>query len=134
MKQSGSGLIVALIVFGLILLLGSFLLKITMTGLDISNSFLDGIKAQYIAEAGIKYVTTKLREDPNFINATQFNTDFQSEVTGLSGGDCRVYIRSDGDQRTILSVGQVHHAKRTIKVILKIPMVNRDTKMIYFKN
>lgn len=134
MKQSGSGLIVALIVFGLILLLGSFLLKISMTGLDISNSFLDGIKAQYIAEAGVKYVTTKLREDQNFINVIQSNTDFKFDVTGLSGGECRVYVRSDGDQRTILSVGQVHHAKRTIKVILKLPTVNRDVNMLYFKN
>lgn len=126
MNQKGIGLISSMIILSLILLLGNCMLKLSMTGLEIATSFSEGVKAQYIAEAGIKHAIIKLKNDRDFVKETENKTVLHSSKEDFNQGEYTVYINGTNNQRTVLSVGKVKKSKRKLSVIINLPTITNN--------
>ncbi|MBP2631117.1 MAG: hypothetical protein H6Q70_1745 [Firmicutes bacterium] len=135
MNQTGLGLISSMIILSVILLLGSCLLKISATGFDIATSFSEGVKAQYIAEAGIKHAIIKLKNDSEFVKETENKAILQSSKNDFTEGQYKVYINGDENQRTVLSIGKVNNSRRKLSVVINLPnATNNEFKIINWNN
>lgn len=135
MNQTGLGLITSMIILSVVLLLGSCLLKISSNGFDISTSFSEGVKAQYIAEAGIKHAIIKLKNDSEFVKETKNKAILQSSKNDFTEGQYKVYINGDENQRTVLSIGKVNNSKRKLSVVINLPnATNNEFKIINWNN
>ena len=135
MNQTGLGLISSMIILSVVLLLGNCLLKISATGFDISTSFSEGVKAQYIAEAGVKHAIIKLKNDSEFVKETENKAILQSSKNDFTEGQYKVYINGDENQRTVLSIGKVNNSKRKLSVVINLPnATNNEFKIINWNN
>lgn len=135
MNQTGVGLISSMIILSLALVLGVCLLKISTTGFDISTSFSEGVKAQYIAEAGVKYAIVKLKNDNEFVKETEYKAILQSSKKDFIKGEYKVYITGNENRRTVLSIGKVNKSKRKISVTIDLPTATNDEfKVINWNN
>lgn len=135
MNQMGVGLISSIIILSLSLVLGVCLLKISATGFDISTSFSEGVKAQYIAEAGIKHAIIKLKNDNEFVKETEYKFILQSSKNDFIKGEYVVYISGNENRRTVLSIGKVNKSKRKISVVIDLPTAtNNEFKVTNWNN
>jgi len=135
MNQTGVGLISSMIILSLALVLGICLLKISATGFEISTSFSEGVKAQYIAEAGVKHAIIKLKNDDEFVKKTEDKAIIQSSKNDFIKGDYKVYITGNENRRTVISIGKVNKSKRKISVAIELPTAtNNGFKVINWNN
>jgi len=135
MNQTGVGLISSMIILSLVLVLGGCLLKISATGFDISTSFSEGVKAQYIAEAGVKHAIIKLKNDNAFVKETEYKAILQSSKNDFTKGEYKVYITGNENRRTVLAIGKVNKSKRKISVAIDLPTANNNEfKVINWNN
>jgi len=125
-REHGSATLLAIITMLLLGSLGTTLLMLSRTNLQIATSQRDGMAAQYIAEAGIQDAIAKLENEPTFLIETETKTHtITSKFLGSlpTTGSYTVQISPDSigknrNQRWITATGIVNQAKR--QVIVKI--------------
>ncbi|GBG54879.1 hypothetical protein SPFL3102_01252 [Sporomusaceae bacterium FL31] len=123
--ECGEVSIVAMIVMIMLIVIVTASHLLSITELDTSKNFRDGIAAQYLTESGVQHAIVKLKTDQIFLNNT--NTNQLSAVNTLTSsqhtssiGSYKVYVTGSGSSRTIISIGQVDKAKRQLVISVNL--------------
>lgn len=121
-NQRGSAALLALIMMMLLGSMGATLLMLSKTDVQIATNHRDGIAAQYLAEAGIRYAAHKLKTDHEFVSQTEIaknitTSDFLGAIP--TGGRYTVQTGPDPEHnntktRLIAATGIVNQAKRQV--------------------
>lgn len=108
MKERGSVLLSAIFVMVLLLLLGTVLLRLMKTEMEISQQFSDGISAYYAAEAGVKWALVELDNQTTQKNFTEL----------LEKCSYSVYIKDGSSkvEKVISAAGTSNGAVRKVSV------------------
>jgi len=123
--ECGEVSIVAMIVMIMLIVIVTASHLLSITELDTSKSFRDGIAAQYLTESGVQHAIVKLKTDQVFLNNTNTNqlstaNTLTSSPHTSSTGSYKVYVTGSGSNRTIISIGQVNKAKRQLVVSVNL--------------
>ena len=133
-SQRGSATILGMIMILLLSLMGTTLLKLCTTHLQIATNHCDGIAAQYVAEAGIEAVIAKLKTNMDFVSQTQ---EIPIEIPNLlpNKSTCKVQIGPISKPNTdniwlITATGTVNGAKRQITTYVTLPKPEAELKKV----
>jgi len=141
-SQRGSAALLGLMMMMLLGSMGTVLLLLSKTDLQIASNHRDGSAAQYLAEAGIQYATSKLKTDYEFVLQTEnVNgvTTSQSLGTMPTAGSYTVHtgldpqFKDDTQIRLITATGQVNQAKRQVIAQLTLPLQSNDNNLFTIK-
>lgn len=127
--ERGSAVILVIIMILLLSSLGTTLLMLSKTDMQIAANHRDGIAAQYLAEAGIQQGITKLKNDNNFVEQTKLGLQvITSEYLGTipTGGSYTVktgpdFTTTNVNTRLITAIGIVNQAKRQVSANITLP-------------
>ena len=136
--QQGAAAIMAVMMTTLLSAMGSALLLLSNSELQIATNHRDGIAAQYLAEAGIQYAVAKLKTDDEFIRQTETTklvATSHSIDTLPNSGSYTVETGPDPQfnnttARLITAIGVVNQAKR--QVIAQITLPSQSGEMSQF--
>lgn len=137
-SQRGSATILGMIMILLLSVMGTTLLKLCTTHLQIATNHCDGIAAQYIAEAGIEVAIANLRTNMDFVNQTeQIPQEIPIEIPNSlpNKSNCKVQIGPVGrpnaeNIRLIIATGTVNQTKRQITTYITLPKPEDELKKI----
>ena len=109
--------------------MGATLLMLSKTDIQIATNHRDGIAAQYLAEAGIQFAASKLKNDSNFVKQTENKsgvTTNQSLGVMPTTGSYTVQTGLDPKfntttTRLITATGIVNQAKRQVIAHVTLP-------------
>jgi len=120
-RERGSATLLALIMMMLLGSMGMALLLLSNTDLQIASNHRDGIRAQYLAEAGIQYGVSKLKTDAEFVSQTETGINITTSTLGAlpTAGSYTVQTGPDPQfnntkTRQIVATGMVNQAKRQV--------------------
>jgi len=140
--QRGAVAILGIIMMMLLASLGATLLMLSKTNIQIAANHRDGIAAQYVAEAGIRYAITRLKTDTDFVLKTETVT--YMETTALLGpmSTNRKYIVHIGPDpattntkvRLITATGIVNEAQRQVFGKAILPTINEAQPLTLILN
>lgn len=100
----------------------------------------NGVKAQYLAEAGLKHAITKLKFDKEFSqeNPTTLTKSMQisliSSTNTFSEGIYKVYIYGTNSKRTIISIGTVKTVEKQIVATIQLETNDEAFRIIEIHN
>ncbi len=118
-QQNGSAVILAVFVVVLLSALGAAFCVLSSTEIKTSQSFRDGVAAQYLAESGAKRAMLKLSQDSTWMPVP--STLKENLGTAPTAGYYEVSVTNNGsNKRTVTSVGVVNKARRQIVLVLNI--------------
>ncbi|WP_371371395.1 hypothetical protein [Sporomusa aerivorans] len=86
-QEQGSAGILALINMAVLLVLGGTFITLSVTELDISREYRNGIAAQYLAEAGVQWAIVKLKAKHDYVTASggSFKSQLKNAGTPTAG-------------------------------------------------
>lgn len=136
-SDSGSVVILALIVMTLLLSLGGAFITLSSTEADISRDYCKGVAAQYLAEAGVHWAIVKLKTETDFVAKTGTSPgDTTTSAAKNEGtpteGSYTVKVAGSGINRVITSTGIVGSGKTaaTRQIILHVTLPATSTSGI----
>ncbi|MDS1030066.1 hypothetical protein RDV78_06105 [Bacillota bacterium LX-D] len=126
-NSEGFVLIFVLLIFLLILTFGSAIASVTVSEFRILKNLSNSTKAFYLAEAGLAEAK-KIIINSNYsaINNLSINKE-------IGEGDVNIKITRKADLYTIISVGKIGRARRTVEEIIRIvinPQLPKQVKLI----
>ena len=134
-SQRGSAALLGLIMMMLLGSMGATLLLLSKTDLQIAINYRDGMAAQYLAEAGIQYAASKLKNDQNFVSQTETGKSVMiSEPLGLVPTVGTYTVQTELDPATtnnkirlITATGVVNQARRQVIAHITLPQQLGET-------
>jgi Tfp pilus assembly protein PilX len=127
-RERGSVTVMGIVMMMLLTSMGTALLLLSKTNLEISANRRDGIAAQYLAEAGVQLAIAKLKTDPNFVNQTETNHSVVT-LSFAAARNCTVKTgpalnTTSKNERIIISTGIVNKASRQVIAKVLLPTVD----------
>lgn len=108
-NRQGAASIAAIFVMLILMVIGSGFVFLSLTDITMTNSYRDGVMAQYLAEAGVKQAIGELRHSAI--------GEWSGETRDFAVGTYEVRpVENQGIDRIITSTGTVHKAARTVVV------------------
>ncbi|MEG6584043.1 hypothetical protein [Dendrosporobacter sp. 1207_IL3150] len=111
LTQQGTAGVMALVALAFLSVMGTALMSLTTTELEIACEFRDGIMAQYLAEAAVVHALVKLKSDPIFVNNTAIQSATSKNTlipySGTFPGTYKVIVTGSGVDRTITAISSV---------------------------
>jgi Tfp pilus assembly protein PilX len=141
-RERGSVTILGLIAIMLLGVMGSGLIMLSKIDVEIAANHRDGISAQYLAEAGVRWAIVKLKTDPDFIFQTGTNNNVTTTKFLDTKASSEIYQVTTGPDsktsnkaiRLIRSIGMVNKAKRQITAQVQLPTNKTDPLKIIWDN
>lgn len=137
--QKGMGSILGVLIIFVTLSMGTVLLNLASTETEIATNFIEGLKAQQIAEAGAQHAIARLKNDKEFAKNTNSAMimsapALQSNSAFFNEGKYSVHIMGSMNKRVILSIGEVRKVKRQIIVHVNLPDEQNDFSVVSWNN
>jgi Tfp pilus assembly protein PilX len=141
-REQGSVTILGLIVIMLLGVMGSGLIILSKIDVEIAANHRDGISAQYLAEAGVKWAIIKLKTDPDFIIQTETNNNLTTTKILDTKASSEIYQVTTGPDsktnnkaiRLIRSIGTINTSKRQVTAQVLLPINKTDPLEIIWDN
>lgn len=118
-----------LIIMMLLGSMGTALVLLSKTDMEIATNYRDGMAAQYLAEAGIHHGASKLTNDHEFVSKTGINNYvITSESLGIMPLVGRYTVQigpasqpANPNTRLIIATGIIHKAQRQVVATITLP-------------
>lgn len=126
-QKKGVALLLALFTLVIVSLLLAAFLENTTTDLKITDNLLNRSKALYIADAGIEYAISRLRQNPN---------DFTQKIEFIPGSGNVYEVTYSSKSGTIVSIGRLVTSEEVIieaKVTISGQGIPYRIKTIYWR-